>query len=106
MDNTQSQTEIKTKELQQFNYVSDKLHQSMLKNAYQAINLTEMWDYIKKNTNYFMINDDNEIQIISQKMSELGYDTHSGSSFGWTMRHMQFIAQYGLEEHSKKWVEK
>ena len=66
MDNTQSQTEIKTKELQQFNYVSDKLHQSMLKNAYQAINLTEMWDYIKKNTNYFMINDDNEIQIISQ----------------------------------------
>jgi hypothetical protein len=37
-------------------------------------------------------------------MEDLGYDGHSGSSFGLTMRHMQFIALHGLEEHKKIWL--
>ena len=28
-------------------------------------------------------------------MEELGYNGHSGYSFGWTMRQMQYIAEHG-----------
>ena len=37
-------------------------------------------------------------------MEDLGYDGHSGSSFGITMRNMRFIALNGLEEHKKIWL--
>jgi hypothetical protein len=32
-------------------------------------------------------------------MVELGYNGHSGSSFGYTMRAMQYIAQNGEEKY-------
>jgi hypothetical protein len=86
-----------------FNYIDDKNSKDMLENAYTAITLTEMWNYMKKDVESYCFNDDNEIQIISKKMSELGYNDHSGASFGITMRNMQFIAKYGLKEHEKKW---
>lgn len=106
MDSTQLQTNMITEELQNFDYVDDKNKQRMLKNAYQAINLTAMWDYMKKDIKNFMYNDDYQINIITEKMSELGYNEHSGSSFGETMRHMQFIAEHGLEKHRNNWIKK
>ena len=63
-----------------------------------------MWDYMKKDRESFMFSSDKEIEIISKKMVDLGYDGHSGSSFGITMRNMQFIALNGLEEHKKIWL--
>jgi len=53
-----------------------------------------------------MFNRDSELRVIMNKMDELGYGGHSGSSFGWTMRQMQFIAVNGLEEHRKRYVNK
>ena len=86
-----------------FNYTDDH-SRVMLENAYQAISLTEMWDYMKKNSDSYMFSSDKEIKIISDKMEELGYHGHSGASFGITMRNMQFIALNGLEEHKKIWL--
>jgi hypothetical protein len=86
-----------------FYYVDDN-SRIMFENAYQAISLTEMWDYMKKDRESFMFSSDKEIEIISKKMEDLGYDGHSGSSFGITMRNMQFIALHGLEEHKKIWL--
>ena len=60
-----------------FNY-ADNHSRAMLENAYQAISLTEMWDYIKKDRESFMLSSDKEIKIISDKMEELGYNGHSG----------------------------
>jgi hypothetical protein len=76
----------------------------MLENAYTAISLTEMWDYMKKNSDSYMFSTDKEIKIISDKIEELGYHGHSGASFGITMRNMQFIALHGMEEHKKMWL--
>ena len=45
-----------------------------------------------------MMSSDKEINIITEKMAELGYDGHSGASFGWTMRQMQYIAQHGEDD--------
>jgi hypothetical protein len=86
-----------------FYYVDDN-SRIIFENAYQAISLTEMWDYMKKDRESFMFSSDKEIEIISKKMEDLGYDGHSGSSFGITMRNMQFIALNGLEEHKKIWL--
>jgi len=86
-----------------FDY-TDIHSKDMFENAYQAISLTEMWDYMKKPTESYMFSSDKEIGIISKKMEELGYYGHSGASFGMTMRNMQFIALHGLEEHKKMWL--
>ncbi len=86
-----------------FNYTDDH-SRVMLENAYTAISLTEMWDYMKKNSDSYMFSTDKEIKIISDKIEELGYHGHSGASFGITMRNMQFIALHGMEEHKKMWL--
>ena len=86
-----------------FDYTDDN-SRVMLENAYTAISLTKMWDYMKKYNDSFMFSSDKEIDIISRKMEMLGYYGHSGSSFGITMRNMQFIALHGIEEHKKMWL--
>ena len=85
-------------------YYTDEHSRVMFENAYQSISLTESWDYMKKDVEGYMFCTDNELKIIRSKMVELGYDGHSGASFGLTMRNMQFIAKNGLESHKKIWL--
>jgi hypothetical protein len=88
-----------------FDYVSDNILKTMLKNAYDAINLTETWEFIKQDIESFMFSTSPEVTIIFEKMIEIGYSGHSGCSFGWTMRQMQFIAKKGEQEYKKKYEE-
>jgi hypothetical protein len=81
-----------------FEYVDDKIEKEILENAFKAISLTNLWDFVSKNTESFMWSEANEIEIISNKMGELGYNGHSGFSFAWTMRAMQYLAQHGEDE--------
>ena len=81
----------------QFEYVQDRHSREMLINAWKAITNTESWDFVKQDIDTFMFSSDPRIDIIGNKMIELGYGGHSGSSFGWTMRTMQFIANHGEE---------
>ena len=82
----------------EFNTISDEHTRMMLKNAHQAISLTESWHYIATfNEQSFMFSDSPTVSAIMKKMSELGYDGHSGCSFGWTMRHMEFLAKNGKQ---------
>ena len=72
----------------------------MLENAYQAITASEGWDFMKNfndNQNGFMFSSNPMTGKIMSKMDELGYSGHSGSSFGWTMRMMEFLAKHGRE---------
>jgi hypothetical protein len=72
----------------------------MLENAYQAITACEGWDFMKNfndNQNGFMFSSNPMTGKIMSKMEELGYSGHSGSSFGWTMRMMEFLAKHGRE---------
>jgi hypothetical protein len=85
-----------------FAFVNNKDLEEMLFNAYNAIQLTETWGFMKKDIETYMWSNKPEITIIINKMAELGYNGHSGTSFGWTMREMQFIAQNGLEAYKKK----
>lgn len=87
-----------------FLYVPDKHSREMLVNAWNAITELDMWNYMRREQYSFTWSNDAEIAIILNKMSELGYDGHSGCSFGWTMRHMQYIARVGEEEYAKDYL--
>jgi len=85
----------------EFKYITNSNHRDMLQNAYRSITITETWNFIKKDINSFAFSNSREIYSISDKMNELGYNGHSGSSFGWTMREMQFIAQHGENRYKQ-----
>lgn len=75
-------------------YTKDE--EEMLEDAYQAIEKTKMWDYMKKEPSGegYMYTDDEELRLIHR---HLEYDGHSGASFAWAMRTMQNIARLGEE---------
>ena len=79
----------------QFDYIKEDWYRKLLVNAWQAINITENWDFVKQPIDSFIWSNDPRVRIIGNKMEELGYDGHSGSSFGCTMRTMQYIANHG-----------
>ena len=73
----------------------------MLINAWNAITELDLWNYMRNEQYSYMLSNDKEIYIISRKMEELGYNGHSGFSFGWTMRQMQYIAQFGEKKYAE-----
>jgi hypothetical protein len=87
----------------QFNYV-DEHERVMFVNAWQAITLTETWEFIKNFQGSFMMSGDENINRISAKMSELGYDGHSGCSFGFTMQTMKYLAIHGEEKFREDYI--
>ena len=85
-----------------FEYIKDSWQREMLVNAWQAITITENWDFVKQDIDSFMWSNDPRINIISKKMEELGYNGHSGASYGFTMRTMQYIAQNGEKKYKEQ----
>lgn len=83
----------------EFLYIKDVYSREMLQNGWKAIDQLELWGYMKKPTDSYTMSNDVEIDIITKKMSKLGYNGHSGFSFGWTMRQLQFIAQKGEQTY-------
>jgi hypothetical protein len=81
-----------------FDYIKEDGIRKMFENAYQAITLTETWNFVKQDIESFQMSKDDRIWVITNKMTELGYDCHSGYSFGYTMRQMQYIAKHGEEK--------
>jgi hypothetical protein len=89
----------------EFNTIPDEHSRVMLKNAYQAITLTEHWDYMRTfSEQSFMFSNSPVVSTIITKMSQLGYDGHSGCSFGWTMRNMEFFAKNGKQAFLRQFV--
>ena len=86
-----------------FDYIESSNEKNMLVNGYQAITILELWNYMKKDTDSYMWSSDRETLMICEKMSELGA-AHSGFSFGWTMRTLQFIAKYGEKKFKEEYL--
>jgi len=88
-----------------FEYVNNKHYRLMLQNAFAAISQTENWDFVKQDPgpNGFMGSSSPKIWIITKAMEKLGYDGHSGCSFGETMRSIQYLALYGEELFRKSY---
>jgi hypothetical protein len=82
-----------------FIYIKDINTREMLSNAWLAITQLELWNYMKLEVDSYMFSDDPKIMIITRQMEKLGYDNHTGYTFGFTMRTMQYIAKYGEEQY-------
>ena len=76
----------------------------MIKSAWDAVEQLEMWSYMRKDSYSYMLSGDTELIKILAKIEELGYRGHSGSSFCWTMRQIQDIAQNGEAEFRQSWI--
>ena len=86
-----------------FDYIQTSYEKNILINGHKSIDMLELWDYMKKDTDSYMWNGDPEIKIIGKKMAELGIG-HSGFSFGWTMRNLQYIAKYGEKKFKEEYL--
>lgn len=64
----------------------------MLDDAYKAITMAELWELMKEDpgTGGYTFSTNPAYAKI-----DLQYDGHTGSSYGWTMRAMQFLAKNG-----------
>ena len=85
-----------------FEYIKDIHYREMLINAFRAITVTETWDYVGKDPgpNGFTFSVSSELSKIMEATEKCQpYVGHSGSSFGWTMRQMQYIANNGEAKH-------
>ena len=75
---------------------------SMVLSAIQAIDMLEAWDslarYSPPKDTGFMFDDSSFMKRINSKIAEL-YDGHSGSSYGWTMRQIEYIAKNGVDKY-------
>lgn len=80
-----------------FEYVSDTWEREMLITAWQAITLTNLWDFVSQPIESFAFSIDKRVETIYKKIEELGYTGHSGCSFGCTMRNMQYLSINGEE---------
>ena len=87
-----------------FYYVTTDSTRELLSTAHQAITQLELWSYLKKDRDSYMMSRDKEVSRIYGKIEELGYYGHSGGSFGWTMRQMQTIAKYGEAQFEADWI--
>jgi hypothetical protein len=82
-------------------YIKDKSDREMFTNGWKAITFTNNWDFLAQQTDSFTLSRDPRIFQINEKMKELGYKVHSGTSFSLTIRSMKYLVMYGEEEFKK-----
>lgn len=91
-------------------FINDTHSRSMIQNGHQAITQLELWSWLKTfepGDGGFMFSSDPRIMMIGKKMDSLPNPPgHSGESFGFTMRHLQFIAKHGLQKYMEEMTKK
>jgi hypothetical protein len=76
----------------------------MLKNAHWAVTQCESWSWLHTfNEESFMFSTSPVLNTIMNKMIEQPEgQLHSGASFAYVMRAMEYIAKYGYAAYEKK----
>jgi hypothetical protein len=87
-----------------FSFISDEHTRSLVINGYNAVNQLELWSWLKDfepaEDDGFMFSQHPNVSMICQKMESLpDAPGHSGSSFGLTMRHLEYIAKNGMAKY-------
>jgi hypothetical protein len=93
-----------------FNFIQNENTRIMLSTAFNAVTQLELWGFIREFSNSeanisFAFSNDIRVSQIYNKIEELGYDGHSPASFGYTMREIEYIAKYGLDEYMREYIE-
>lgn len=94
-------TLIMTTSLNTFGFIPEG-QRTMYSTAFDAITQLELWPFMRNfSRESFMFSSSPEVLRIFNRISQLGYDGHSGSSFGFTMRAMEYIAKNGLDMYQE-----
>jgi hypothetical protein len=89
-----------------FDFIKDESYRYMLATAYEAITIVDLWEFMKQDIQSFMFSKKPQVWAIMEKICEIAPDVgHSGTSFGITMRQMQRVAQIGLEQYKKEYLD-
>lgn len=89
-----------------FEFIGDNNEREMYTTAHKAISQLEMWQFMQEDPGEsgFMFSGDNRVTIIGEKISQLGYSGHSGASFAFTLRVMQYIARNGYAAYQREYT--
>lgn len=75
---------------------------AMVQAGIDAVTGAEMWDWLNTYEpdagKGFMYSEHPNLDKINDRMQKL-YNGHSGSSYGWTMRQLQYIAKNGFDAY-------
>lgn len=94
-----------TTSLNTFDFIPEG-ERTMYSTAFDAITQLELWPFIENfQEESFMFSTAPEISQISNRISQLGYDGHSGSSFGSTMRVMEYISKNGIDRYQQEYMQ-
>ena len=88
-----------------FSFIRDDATRYFVEDAYKAVSsIGGAWDFLKSYTpaenNGFMFSSDPMLDKIGAKLDQ----AHSGASYGYTMRQMEYIAKNGLEAYKNMWA--
>ena len=98
-------TENKIYYLGDFSFIKENDTRVIIEDAYNAVSNTEGgWEFIKTFVpkRGFMYADDPKLSEISHKMKM--HDDHSGVSYAWTMRQIEYIAKNGWSNYVQVWI--
>ncbi len=87
-----------------FSFLKDNMSRYFVEDAYKAVSAVDggwafLKEFVPKENEGFMFSRDPMLDQINAKLD----DGHSGASYGWTMRQMEYIAKHGLEAFKKLW---
>ena len=81
-------------------FITSLHEKTMIDSAIQAVSNLELWSWLKDvNTDSFMFSNDPNVMRIYNEIERIGYNSHSGASFGCTMRNIEFIAKHSFDEY-------
>ena len=87
--------------LNTFDYIPEE-SRKMYSTAFDAITQLELWPFVSNfNGESFMFSSAPEVARIYNQIEVLGYREHSGCSFGFIMRVMEFIGKHGLNAYEE-----
>lgn len=90
-----------------FDFIDNPQEYDYLKSAHQSISECELWGWFSlyEPENGFMFS--NTPEIIRLQTALCNYEcnsTHSGSSFGSTLRQMEYIAKHGYTQYKQTYI--
>jgi hypothetical protein len=91
-------------EKKNFDYIKCPISRNMISTAYEAVNILNLWNFMKEDILVYASSDNPNIDLIYEKICQLGYDEHTEFSFEWTMKSIQTIAQHGEEEFMRPFL--
>ncbi len=83
-----------------FSVITEQSSREMLTDAYKAVTEAGAWEIVAQDPGEggFMYSETAR-ENLADVNTRIKYDGHSGASYGWTMRQMQYIAKYGWEKY-------